>query len=1751
LRKRYVAGLVAALVALGVVFALRHELLRFSFQTAVGLATGYTFRYADQRIGGDHAALIDVHVSHNGYPLLDARRLDVYYSLRDLLPGSRHRFGLTGIVVDGAKVTVVHFRDGSYNFAVPQGGPAGPQLPQRVNPVPIAFSLRMIDSTMELVEPYAYDASAKDVAIHNFHVRADVDTAALTAYAARGVFVERGHDQPFTIAGKIDAIRGYAMHRMRASHFPLRALANYFSDTPVLQILDGRARNFDARLYSFDVRPNEPPSEYHVNLQLDLDGAKMLFSAINAPIENIHGHLELVDNDVFVRGLSAELTGMPMRVTGGLYDLTGALTGSPQLRIGVDGTGELNRLRSAFTVTRDQDIRGKIAIGVLVQGAMTNPMVVAHGHADRATFRAMPLRGVDVRVVYLDGKVNVVPLHAQYSGTNVAVRGTLDIGGKQMLSDVALHAGVTARHLPYMNEMLEGEPLLFDAVGRGTGLNFHVNGAFASALGTERVGGLINLEPTGTARLVPIWIHAGQGDFDGGYVLDRPNGTSAFWGTGSNMTLHAPPEKAFAGIDLPVIPKIEGHIEHFSVAGGGAGKAVEIAGRFDGRRMSIADIPFYAIHAVFGGTMTGAAINEIQASGPWGTFAGGGGFSNTAFVARGGYRGTLEGLQPYLGKDIPGHGPIAGTAAIEVTGNRIVVQGQNLEMPGATLRGVPVSHANLTLAIEGDTLDVYSAHARAAGGDVVAAGRYSIATRAPATATQALSLVADDLDAAQLHGIGLPIESGRLKASGNLAAGAPLPFFAGGVSVAHGVLQHYPIAGNGEVDLAGDGVRLARTIGALGTTYSYVDGRIGNLASGVPAYDLAATIPAGNVAAALHTLSYPNYMTEGSFNARLHVAGAGSDPHVTGRVGVPGGNVNGLPFVDASGALAANPNGVSLRHGRVQIGTTNLHFAAIVQPHENAVHVASDRADLSDFNNFFDTGDTLDGNGKLRFGALIRPGHVQTSGDIDILKFRYRNLPIGDTRATWSSERNDVTGNVAIGGSEGSLKLNGSIGVVPSGDIATVLQRSRYDLTGSVADLDLSLWVPALGFPSVPVTGRVSGDATLKGRYPALAMQGSARIDGGTLGPLTLETATIALHANGTHVAIDSSQLVTPGLQASASGSFGLLPSDKLDLQVHAATDDLPRLVYQLGNIHVPVSGTFESTLQLSGTMHAPEFSAGFDASDVDAYGISIASAFGEVRLRGTTLVLSDAGATFKRGSASLAGSVPPQLSPLRVGPSNQPISFDLDVTDLDPALLDAVLGSNTKLGGTINGHVGIAGTVGSPQIRGQASLEAGSYASDLERTPIEGATATLTFNRNSATLARLFARVGSGTVYGNGSVEFPDGFATSSDLAFNVSGHAKGAQLDLPAYGKGTLDADVSFKKEPKRIPLFSGSVALSNSTLPFSAFLAAAQSNGAGAGPPLPLAFDLLATAGKNVRVRGNGYGAGLDIGATGAVRLTGTMEKPALDGTFTSTGGTLTYFDRAFRVQTGKVSFDPKDGVVPSIHAVATTNVTNPDPDRARNPYGSADITIAVDGPIQNLKIGFTSSPAGYTQDQIIALIAPFGGLIASNAFNTSNPYQVQSPGGFTPLGAVNPLPGVYVQRGNAVTVGQEAFNILNAQFAAGLLSPVENAVGQGLGLSSVNLTLGYYGTVGFKATREISKTLSAVYGVTFGIPQVQSFGLQYAPSTNTSATLSLFTQSGASRLFETTGGYINGSPQFILGQPGNNGFSFQLTRNLPGL
>ncbi|MBV8530518.1 MAG: hypothetical protein JO104_04315, partial [Candidatus Eremiobacteraeota bacterium] len=965
MRKRLAIGLLAAVIVFSLAVARRHELLRVALQESAGLASGSVVRIANLRIGWDGAELADVRAQRGNEPLFAATRIVVRYSLRDLLPGSRHRFGLLGVEAIGAKLTLTRFRDGSFNLSFPRAAP--PRMPQHVNSIPLRFWLRVRDSQVELREPAAYDPSAKDLRVDGISVDGSVDTAGVTAYRARGAFEEQ-RAEPFTIAGRIDALAGYAMHRARAARFPMRALANYMADTAAVRILGGDARDFDARVYALDVTPNDSPS-YHASVRLDLSGGRLALTSLAAPVAKIRARLEVADSSFFVRGASGNLGGIPLRFSGGVYDFTGAVTGRPQLQVAVWGAGDLSGLRRAFAFARDQPISGAARLGVFVHGPIDDPVIVARVTAAKARYRTLPFNSLSAGVVYHGNVVGLAPLSVNYGGVAVRVHGTLALG-THLTSQFAVHVKAPANRLPYLDEMLGDEPIFVDASATGTDLLFHLTGSAASARGVARVAALVTMNPNGTADVEPFWLHTQRGNLDGGYILDRPHDSSAFWMLGSDLRMRAPRDATFPGISLPEMPPIEGRSVAMTLAGGGAGNAVVLAGHFTGSNTSIAGVTFDRLGAAFGGTLQNAAINRLEATGPWGEFDGHGGFSSQRFVAYGRYRGTFEGLQPFLGSAITGHGSLAGTVGIGVDPQRIVVQGSGLTMRGATLHGVPIDRANLTLAIEGSRLRIYSADARAAGGEVVAAGTFSLRPSAtPRANAGALYLVTKRLEAAQLRGIGLPLEAGTLSAAGNLGAGSPIPSFTGGVAIDNGRLANFAIKGNGDVRLAGDAVSLHRIVAALGGTYSHVDGSIGALSSGSPVYSLDADVPAARIAPALHAFGIPNYMMDGSFNARLHIAGRSVAPVIGGQIGVPAGVVNGLPFVDGSATLSADPSGVAMRRGAVLVGTTAAYFTAVVRPHDTAMDVVAPRADLSDFNNFFDTGDTLDGTGSVKLAA--------------------------------------------------------------------------------------------------------------------------------------------------------------------------------------------------------------------------------------------------------------------------------------------------------------------------------------------------------------------------------------------------------------------------------------------------------------------------------------------------------------------------------------------------------------------------------------------------------------------------------------------------------------------------------------------------------------------------------------------------------------------------------------------------------------
>ncbi|MDQ2680882.1 MAG: translocation/assembly module TamB domain-containing protein, partial [Candidatus Eremiobacteraeota bacterium] len=1509
----------------------------------MSLSTGYHVQIGEMRLQSDHGALIDTHVSLGNEPVLDAQRIDLYYNLRALLPGSSHRFGLLGVTIDHPQITIVHHKDGTYNLKpIAPGSGGGPGRPTEV---PLNFTLRVRDGSASVIDTYQYDKDARLQRLHNINVDLSVNTSARTHYTVSGAFIDV-KDEPFHGRGTIDVVRGYALHHFEAASIPIKAIGNYIINSPAARILAGTAKHFDARIYALDLKPNQPIA-YHVNAIADISDGQLFINGLAQPIESIAGRLQIFDGGLDVRQLEATLAGTPVRIAGAIYNF-----GDPKFELGVVGSGDLRALKNIVTFGVHQPLRGRAKLVVKVEGAIAKPLILIGMDSLQLWYHQIPLERISGLAALYSGEAEIVPLRLTYHGAEFVLRGRLALGS-HIASHIAVHYQSPAASLPYLGAVVPNDIVAGEALLDGRDAAVGAQGYFASTNDPQNLYAFFNLDQNGVGSVGPLRIASGPGELIGGYAIDRPHNTSAFWVSASNLRFDQHLVQSFPGVALANIPPVHANIDDLQIAGGGSGSDVVAAGRAAVAQVQVSGIQIAAAQASFSGNLRDLAIHRVVADGPWGSIDGSGDLSPGRAIVRGTYAGTFDDLRPYTG-DLGAHGSIHGPVAVAYAQNQLVIQAQNLHLGQATIRGVPIANISGTIGVHNGSLRVYAADASVAGGALLAAG-----------GTGNVNFSATNVSAEQLRGLGLPLQSGVVSAVGTVGLDMKQPSFTGGVVVRDGRSSGFPVSGTANVAYAHNAVTLADGEVEVGTTYAGLSGLVAAVNSGAPQYALNADISGGNISQAAKTLRLPTYGTIGSFDANVAVGGSGKLPTIRGPVRVPVGSINGLGFAAGAAFISASPSGVQATGGHVLVGTTATAFSAASQSHRIAVSLRAPQADLSDFNDYFDTGDTLSGNGRVALAVVQSNALITTSGDVNIANFRYRRLPIGDTVARWSSRRNLVTGSVRIGGTQGILQTQGSIALAPRNQISEIFAGSTYHVSSRLSNLDLSTWLPALGYPTVPLTGRLNGTARIDGRYPRLAILGNVAMNGGTIGPVPITRFTATAKSSGGAISLSNFAFELPALSANGEGRFGLRPTDPLSLTIHAQTTDVPRLVAELTKRSIDVHAKVETTLQVGGSFHAPTFTGAFDANDANIYGLAIPSILGELALNGRNIDVRNVEVNFKSGRLALAGTLPLQLQPFAIGPSSAPISLDIDPNAVDLASFGALLGHNTKLAGILDGNVNISGSVGSPRIAGELNVKRGEYQSDFERAPITNTVARLAFAQTSATLETLSATLGRGSLRGAGTIDFP----TNRPTTYSLHAVTNSAALNFPAFGEGLLDSNLRLVRKATGLALLSGRAKIVNAIIPFSALYRPNTdgSTAAAASLPFNLAFNLAITAGRNVRVRGGGIGAGLDIGGEGQAQLAGTLAAPTLKGQINSTGGTLTYVDRSFKVQQGTVSFDPVNGVIPDLHAVGVTHVQNPDPDPQRNPTGSADITIKVDGPITAPTISFESNPPGYSRSE----------------------------------------------------------------------------------------------------------------------------------------------------------------------------------------
>ncbi|GAC1441199.1 MAG: hypothetical protein NVSMB59_00760 [Vulcanimicrobiaceae bacterium] len=1699
-RRTFLTALVAIVAIACLVVGFARPVLRAIVAAGIDVVTGDRVTFTDLDLRRDGASARNVTVARAGAQVFAAARVDVRYDLRDLLPGARRRYGLERVVLLSPRITLTRRADGSFEVAPFAMGPApaGRGRTATLPGVPLRFAGIVHDGTIVVDDRFRVLPESRRIALAHLDGTLAYDDAGLTAYRLHGDTSADGSGR-ITLGGRIDLQRGYAQHRLQARALDVVPVVNYFINTPDARFERGTARDVDVRAYGF-AAGSARALRYHVVGSFVLARGSMRVPGLVPNATELGGRVDVYDGGFAAPRLTARLGGLGARLAGGLYDWTDL-----KFRLGIAfPDASLARIRSLFAFSRDLPIRGGVRLATLLEGPVGSPLVATHVEAPALSYAGFPLEAAVGRAIYYNGAVDVVGATARYGGLDLRADGAvaLDVPRTRLVVDVA----GPAAGVPYLAEVAPGAR--FDASGivTGAGLALETRGALEGAGGGVALGGLFHQDARGDGSYGPFRLdRLGGASLAGAFTFQRSTGTSAFWLDASRFPYAASSRPArLPGIDVAA-PTFSGELDG-SLAGIGPPSDFRIAGDIRARDVRAGGVDIATVHGHVAGRIGEFGLQDVTASGRWGSFSGAGAYVGSGLALTGTYHGSFDRLRTFTG-NLGGQGPVDGPVALALDPRRTVVQVRRARTPGASIRGVAVDELSGTLAVTGKRVDVYAASGSVANGSFVAAGNLE----GPATLGVSLA----DADASRLRSIAPLGGGGRLAAIGTFGQRGANARFVGGVVLGGGTtFDRLPLWANGDVTLDGTTLGFSQTDAQLGEALGSLDGRVANVGTTTATVDARLQLAAARIGPLLRRTLPQRGDVAGTLTGDLRVRGSGADLGVSGTIGIAEGEVNGLAFHDARAQIAVAPGELVARRGTVTVGSTRTSFGADVRGNDAALHVEAPHADLGDFNDYFDAGDTLGGRGRIAAQFVRHGGSVRTSADVAIDGLHVRRFDLGDATARWTSRGRDVAGSVAFGGASGRLETTGVLGLPPSAPLDRLLERSRFTGTARLRGLDLGVWLPALGY-QVPVSGRVDADASIAGPLRNPDVRTEATLVGGSLGRFPVERLTLAATSTLRGTTVSRADLELPGLSLVGSGRFGLGEADPIRLAVHAKSPDVGSIAARLFGA-LPVSGAAEVDVKIDGTRGKPRVAGGFDLERGAVRGVAVPRALGQFSLNGRDLVLTSVEVGFATGTLALAGSVPLQVAPLGLGPARSPISLEIAASGIDLGNFASLLPAGSKLGGKVDGRVVVGGTAGAPRLDGGLALANGALSSPLETVPLTGIAASLAFAGTDARLERLHAEAGGGSIDATGGLSLRDLVRPTQASAYRFGAVAKRLRLNLPAYGDGQVDGTLAISHVPGSRPKLTGDLALRDATIPFAALLVGdggTDGGALGAAPAPPpnarasdLALDLGVRATSDVRVRSSN----VDIGARGELHVGGTTSAPALDGGFDSTGGTLTYFNTVFRLVDGRVSFDPTTGLVPTLDARAVTHVLDPDPNTVRNVAGSADVTLGLSGPVTNLTIALSSDPV-YDRSQILGLLLSAPALGASNLFGdagTPTPY-----GSATYAGASAGLP----TRGTGqFSVAQEAFGIANAQFTRTLLAPIETKLARAVGLSNFNVNVDYTGNVGLTARKVLGRKLNAVYGTSFGYPYRQTFGFEIKPSDATAAQVTVFQTLGSTGL-----------------------------------
>jgi hypothetical protein len=1693
----------------------RSAAVRIALQLALA-ERGYHIASGSLTVGSAQIDASDIEIADRaGMPLFSAKHLVITYDVHGLLGNGDRAYGLRTIVIGSPVVNIVRNADGTYNFSSllaslhPSNGAATGKPPYR-------FAVDVRDGRLLFASPHAFAVPGRSFAINGIRLIGNVSQGHLTradltaSYAPRGGENATGSTPLHASLYENDQI-AYAVATIAMPHIDATPIVDGLISTPNFAVEAGTG---DATLSAFDAgydRASGP--QWHASGRATVQAARVRFLPLAVPLRDLSGEVLFDGGILRLAGVHGDAAGIPVAVSGGIRILGGV-----RFALGASLEADLTRMRRLLAFSTKLPVAGDIAASLQVdgpsgelhvRGVFTSPAT--------ASYQDFAFGNAAGDFYYADGHVTLSRVAVRYAGGAVSGGGDIDIWSPDRTSAFALSGWVPATSVPVIaNINPEGTARAIVS--------------FSGPL--QRLSGQGYAQVTGgNGEEVRTTVAAGPQRLSIGPLLANGMGGQLMIAASINRTGLGP--RAISG-DL-IADGAAIHLRSGAYALPGSGTPVDLPsvdGTFDGAAWlqgteiaPVVGIDVEATGLTVSGERLGHAraiavssgglirIGELSVDGSDASMTASGYAS--AKPSNGRYAAALTGTGAVELATLPGMPPAAnargrsaGRFSAVLGGGRWTVSG-DATSANATLDGVPVRSLGVTLSGGGGKpTQIYAATAAAAGGDIAAAGTLPRTSGPP----DALSVWARHIDLRTLHSLGMPLQAGTAVAFAHIGGSPAHPDADGVASVSGGRYRSTPVSGDMDLHYA-DGKLVAQSgrVAFAGNRAS-ISGSIDGIGPGSTPRDATLNIRAimrvGDLAGLSDPYTPPQATLAGLVAGDLHLTGSVGAPRLDGVVDSSGGTIRGVAFNDLHGVVHVANGALSLSGGEVRLGSSQLAVAGSLTPRIVRVRSSSPHIDLSDFNDFFNGYDTLDGTGTWDVGFESSPSGVAANGSLNLQGAAIVGYPLGSINATFSNRGNALLASLRQRGPADSADLSGDVTIARGANGVPDLTHAYYNIRGTATGVDLGVVMPLIRHEDLGLTGRLDIAGSLRGRLDRPSAIATFDLHDGHLGKLPITALSGALDSDGKSFGVTDARIEMPFAKAGGSAQFG--PGNRLIGSAGIDAQDLAKLGAAFGRPGI-VEGAAQASLSISGTLANPRVQASLTGGKGSLLGVGIDSANAKINYQPGDVEISDAAVTLAggRGVVSLTGTLPLHLQPLSLGPKDRPINLHLTATNVALSSFDSLSGRFGRLGGTLQGTASAVGKAGDPVLAGSATLRNASVVSSLETVPLERIDADLSFAQDTVTLSRFRASLGSGDVVARGTAHVVPavGLRSSAGLQYSTRVALHSAQVNIPGWIGGTFDGNFSLTKSGVN-PYLEGAITATDTLVPFSAIYALASGFGQGGAAPSapgpvpgvpsplpgrtvayagsiyggnfhlissvpvasptpsgftlpPVDLNVKATAGKRVSVKGGA----IDLTASGAVVVGGNLRAPKLDGSFSSTRGQVTYFDTVFRIDRGLVVFDSGTGLLPTLDVSATTNT------------GGSQITLAISGRVDRLNTDLSSVPA-MTRDEIAATLlhAP-----QVTSLTNSTPAQAQ-----------------------AILTG-EAQSYFNAQLTRSLLFPLESFLAESLDIEQINFIFDQNGQAAVEIRKLFTPTIYGIYQSTVSLPVTQSFGVAYVLRDTTSLEL----------------------------------------------